>query len=232
MRWRGQGSSRYAVPGIALALLDLRDHITARHSTAVAGYAREIAIEAGFDAGRQQLVHSAALLHDIGKFVFPDRILRGEPLQADDWTIVMQHPKSGADVLRRVKGFEDVADIVLAHHERIDGLGYPNGLRDDEISEEARIISVADTYDVMTARASYQRAYRTREATREEALAELERVAGSQLDARFVDVMAGLVAAGKIDRRDDRGRSALAGSRMRRALRSSRARPLPAIAER
>jgi putative nucleotidyltransferase with HDIG domain len=165
-----------------LQTLSLRDKMTARHCAAVARYAREIAREAGFSEADQELVHTAGLLHDIGKFIFPDHILlANRKLDDADWEIVKKHPAQGARVVRQVEGYGPVADIILAHHERIDGGGYPRGLPADEIPMLSRMISVADTYDVMTARDSYREPV-----SPAEAIAELKRVSGSQLDGDLV----------------------------------------------
>jgi putative nucleotidyltransferase with HDIG domain len=167
-----------------LRTLDLRDQMTARHSAAVARYSRAIAQRAGFSRQEEELVHIAALLHDIGKFILPDRILKANvPLTDEDWMLIKRHPQQGARVVASLDGYGPVADIILAHHERIDGKGYPRGLKGDEIPELARIISVSDTYDVMTARDSYRTPMSS-----QDAIAELRRVAGAQLDARFVEV--------------------------------------------
>jgi len=167
-----------------LRTLDLRDQMTARHSAAVARYSRAIAQRAGFSKREEELVHIAALLHDIGKFILPDRILKANvPLTDEDWMLIRRHPQQGARVVSSLDGYGPVADIILAHHERIDGKGYPRGLEGDDIPELARIISVADTYDVMTARDSYRTP-----TSSYEAIQELRRVAGKQLDARFVEV--------------------------------------------
>jgi putative nucleotidyltransferase with HDIG domain len=167
-----------------LRTLDLRDQMTARHSAAVARYSRAIAQKAGFSRQEEELVHIAALLHDIGKFILPDRILKANvPLTDEDWMLIKRHPQQGARVVSSLEGYGPVADIILAHHERIDGKGYPRGLEGDEIPELARIISVSDTYDVMTARDSYRTPMSSADA-----IAELRRVAGAQLDARFVEV--------------------------------------------
>jgi putative nucleotidyltransferase with HDIG domain len=167
-----------------LRTLDLRDQMTARHSAAVARYSRAIAQRAGFSRQEEELVHIAALLHDIGKFILPDRILKANvPLTDEDWMLIKRHPQQGARVVSSLDGYGPVADIILAHHERIDGKGYPRGLKEDEIPELARIISVSDTYDVMTARDSYRTPMSS-----QDAIAELRRVAGAQLDARFVEV--------------------------------------------
>jgi putative nucleotidyltransferase with HDIG domain len=167
-----------------LRTLDLRDQMTARHSAAVARYSRAIAQRAGFSRREEELVHIAALLHDIGKFILPDRILKANvPLTDEDWMLIKRHPQQGARVVSSLDGYGPVAEIILAHHERIDGKGYPRGLAGDDIPELSRIISVADTYDVMTARDSYRTPMSSHDA-----IAELRRVAGKQLDARFVEV--------------------------------------------
>jgi putative nucleotidyltransferase with HDIG domain len=168
-----------------LHTLDLRDRMTARHSAAVSRYSREIARAAGYSERAQDLVHTAALLHDIGKFAFPDRILTGHnQLTEEDWDVIRAHPLEGAKIVERVEGYGPVSELILSHHERIDGLGYPRGLRGEEIPVLARIIAVADTYDVMTARDSYRT-----HGTSAEAITELRRVAGTQLDAQFVELL-------------------------------------------
>ena len=172
-----------------LRTLDLRDQMTARHSAAVARYSRAIAERAGMSRRDQELVHIAALLHDIGKFILPDRILKADvALGEEDWMLIRRHPQQGARVVGAVDGYGPVADIILAHHERVDGGGYPRGLVGDEIPELARIISVADTYDVMTSRDSYRVPVSSFEAVQE-----LRRVAGTQLDPRFVEIFAELM---------------------------------------
>jgi putative nucleotidyltransferase with HDIG domain len=173
-----------------LRTLDLRDRMTARHSAAVARYAREIAMAAGLSDAEQDLAHTAGLLHDIGKFVFPDSILKGNSrLTDEEYEIVKMHPYHGAQVLAQIEGYGPVANIVLAHHERIDGTGYPNGMPGEQIPVIARIISVADTYDVMTSRDSYRKPV-----TSQTAIAELRRVSGTQLDGYLVEIFIGILA--------------------------------------
>jgi putative nucleotidyltransferase with HDIG domain len=180
--------------GVLTAMIEtlaLRDRMTARHSAAVARYARELAFAMGLSADEAELVHTAGLLHDIGKFSFPDSILLAERRLADEhWEIVKRHPADGAEIVRRIDGYGPVADIILSHHERWDGAGYPRGLAGEEIPLMARLISVADTYDVLTARDSYREPVSS-----EAAVAELRRVAGSQLDASAVEAFADLLAA-------------------------------------
>jgi putative nucleotidyltransferase with HDIG domain len=178
--------------GVLAALvqtLSLRDRMTARHSAAVARYARAIAEEVGCSTDEQELVHTAGLLHDIGKFAFPDRILlANRKLDEDDWKIVRTHPYQGARLVRRINGYGPVAEIILAHHERIDGRGYPRGLTGEKIPLLSRMISIADTYDVMTARDSYRDPV-----SQAEAIAELRRVSGAQLDGNLVEAFIRIV---------------------------------------
>ena len=172
-----------------LRTLDLRDQMTARHSAAVARYSRAIAQRAGLSKEEEELVHISALLHDIGKFILPDRILKANvPLTDEDWMLIKRHPQQGARVVSALDGYGPVADVILAHHERIDGKGYPRGLKGDEIPKLSRIISVSDTYDVMTARDSYRTPMSSTDA-----IVELRRVAGKQLDADFVEIFIELI---------------------------------------
>jgi putative nucleotidyltransferase with HDIG domain len=170
--------------------LDLRDARTARHSAAVARFARDMAKAVGMDDEQCELAHTAGLLHDIGRFALSDRVAeRGRTLNEEDWEAIQRHPELGADMLRDLGMYGPVAEIVLAHHERIDGRGYPSGLPGEEIPEIAKIISVAEIYDTLTASDTY----RTRMSSFE-ALTELRRVAGTQVEARYVEVLAGLLS--------------------------------------
>lgn len=173
-----------------LRTLDLRDRMTARHSAAVARYSREIAAAAGLSPEEQELAHTAGLLHDIGKFVLADRILKGdEDLTEADWNEIRKHPAEGARIVSEIDGYQPVGEIILAHHERLDGLGYPRGLRGEQIPAISRIIAVADTYDVLTARDSYREPVGS-----DEAIAELRRSAGTQLEPQFVELFAEALA--------------------------------------
>ena len=174
--------------------LSLRDERTARHSAAVARYARAIARAAGCVEDELRIVHTAALLHDIGKFAFPDRILFAARALTDaEMEIVRGHPEQGAKLVSSVEGLDEIAAVILAHHECIDGTGYPYGLRGEEIPALARMISVGDVYDVLTARDTYRAPV-----SRSEAIAELSRVSGSQLDARFVRLFVGILERDEI----------------------------------
>ena len=153
-----------------LERLTARDPHTARHSVAVARYAGDLAVALGASDEERRLVHTAGLLHDVGKLILPDSILRaGRGLSEDDWELVHRHPVAGAELVAQVPGCGEIAEAIRHHHERM-----------------ARVISVADAYDAMTARGSYKRPR-----TMPDAVVELRRVAGAQLDARFVDVFIG-----------------------------------------
>jgi putative nucleotidyltransferase with HDIG domain len=173
-----------------LRTLDIRDPRAARHAAAVAAFARDIAKEAGMSADEQELAHTAGLLHDIGNFALSDRVFeRGRVLTDEDWDAIRQHPVLGADMLRDLGLYGPVAEIVRAHHERVDGRGYPDRLKADQIPEIAKIIAVAEVYDTLTAHDTYRTPVSSFQA-----LTELRRVAGSQLDADYVEVLARVLA--------------------------------------
>jgi putative nucleotidyltransferase with HDIG domain len=180
--------------GLLLETLALRDPTAARHAAAVAHYGRELAAAAGLGEHAQAVVHTAGLLHDIGKEALPDHILLGRSeLQDDERRLVERHPTDGARLLLRVEGLGEVANAVLAHHERIDGRGYPDGLAGDDIPVTARILAIAEAYDVLTAQDSYRVPMGAAEAEEE-----LRRVAGSQLDGRLVWLFVTQVLRGKV----------------------------------
>ncbi|RKQ93436.1 putative nucleotidyltransferase with HDIG domain [Solirubrobacter pauli] len=183
--------------GVLVSMIEtlaLRDRMTARHSAAVARYARALAEALGWSEDEQELVHTAALLHDIGKFAFPDSILLADARLTDEqWEAVKRHPEDGANIVRRIDGYGPVAEIVHAHHERWDGRGYPRALAGEEIPVGARLLAVADTYDVITARDSYRKPI-----SPTDAVAELRRVSGHQLDPTVVEVFISLLTAGEL----------------------------------
>jgi putative nucleotidyltransferase with HDIG domain len=201
----------HGVIRVMVETLGMRDRMTARHSAAVARFAKATAAAAGLSAREQELVHTAGLLHDVGKFTFPDHTLTGTRLTEEDWELIRSHPQRGADIVGRVHGYADVAEIVLCHHERIDGRGYPRNLSGDDIPVLARVLSVADCFDVMTARDSYRAPMPIADA-----LAELRRVAGTQLDPRFVEIFVGVVEGSGVDFRhaDDEDLEAELSARM------------------
>jgi putative nucleotidyltransferase with HDIG domain len=188
-RTRQLATFQWAVPSTFMEGLGLRDPTAMRHGAAVASYAKAVAIELGCDEAEQEVIHLAGLLHDIGKFTWSDRILRpGDALTDEDWAIIRRHPQDGAMMLGKFDGFGPVADAILYHHERIDGAGYPAGLIASEIPLASRIIAVCSTYDAMTKRATAGPPM-----SPDEAITELRKIAGSQLDAELVDTFIALL---------------------------------------
>lgn len=171
--------------------LDLRDSGTARHSQTVGRYAQQIARRLGFDPDRVERVKVGGLLHDIGKLAVSDAILhKPGRLDADEWGEVRRHAEIGARICSHA-GLRDIAAWVLAHHERWEGGGYPHGTAGDSIPIEARILSVADAYEAMTA----ARPYRTAPLTGAAARAELRDCAGTQFDPEVVDAFLAVLEA-------------------------------------
>src|SRR5262249_2813349 len=169
-----------AAASVAKAV-DARDTYTGSHSERVAELAARIALRLGLDAEQVELTRLAGSLHDLGKLAIPEEILQKAGELTDSERLVLErHPQIGFRMLDSL-GVDPVAEIVLHHHERWDGAGYPNGLRGEQIPLEARIIFVADAYDAMTS----DRKYSPRQ-TREAGLSELQRCAGAQFDPTIV----------------------------------------------
>jgi putative nucleotidyltransferase with HDIG domain len=168
---------------------DARDQETTGHSFRVALYAVALARSLGCRGEALKAIEWGALLHDVGKMVVPDHILRKVgPLTDDEWLIMRQHPGWGYEMLAEVRFLQAAAlEIIYSHHERWDGLGYPRGLAGEEIPLGARIFAVVDTYDAITSDRPYRRAR-----NHQQAMAELERVAGEQLDPHVVAAFAAL----------------------------------------
>jgi len=163
--------------------LNSRDKTTGQHAGAVARYAKALAIEVGCDEAEQEVVHTASLLHDIGKFAWPDRILHAEVVKDEDLAIVKDHPQEGAILVGTLDGYGEIADTILYHHERIDGGGYPAGLIGKEIPLASRILAICSTYDTMTTGQAYRSPM-----TPQEAMTELRHAAGhGQFDSELVE---------------------------------------------
>jgi putative nucleotidyltransferase with HDIG domain len=175
-------SLQFGVLSTLMDALALRDRTTARHAASVARYAKALAIEVGCNEAEQEVIHTVGLLHDIGKFTWSDRVLRPERLTDEDMAIIHRHPQDGAALVGKLDGYGPVADAILYHHERVDGGGYPAGLIGSEIPLASRIVAVCSTYDRMTAHDSYRSPM-----TPEDAIGELRKIAGRQLDAELVE---------------------------------------------
>ncbi len=158
-----------------------KDHYTHDHCTRLQELAAKTAERMRLPAGVIERIIDAAFLHDIGKIAVPDAVLtKPEPLTCSEWAEMKKHPLIGRDMLVNTP-LSGIAEIVAQHHERPDGLGYPAGLGGDEITIEARIISVVDAYDAMTSDRSYRRARSS-----ESAIRELSAGRGSQFDSAVV----------------------------------------------
>jgi len=165
-----------------VSLIDLRDRYTGSHSSRVAGYCREIAVHMDLTDAETESVVFAACLHDIGKIGVPDHVLlKPGQLNTEEFEWIRKHPEYGWMALRNVEGLERESLMVLHHHERMDGTGYPGGLKGLEIPLGSRIIAVADSFDALTTDRPYRRAR-----SRPDALEEIVRCTGLQFDPRAV----------------------------------------------
>jgi putative nucleotidyltransferase with HDIG domain len=171
--------------------VDARDTYTGSHSERVADLAARIAQRLGCDDEQVELTRLAGSLHDLGKLAIPEEILRKPgPLTDAERLVLERHPQIGFRMLESL-GVDPVAEWVLHHHERWDGVGYPDGLAGEDIPLGARIIFVADAFDAMTS----DRVYRRRLSI-DDALAELERCGGTQFDLTIVAALADELGAG------------------------------------
>jgi HD-GYP domain-containing protein (c-di-GMP phosphodiesterase class II) len=177
------GASAALPPLIELVdLLDERDADLSAHGIRVSAYAEAIAREMGLPAPAIGRVRLAARLHDLGKvWISRDILDKPGPLTEGEWVEIKRHPATAARLLQ-IAELHDLADVILAHHERPDGAGYPHGVRSTEGPLEAQIVAVADVYDAMLTPRPYGP---TR--TPAEARAELQRVSATQLDANVVE---------------------------------------------
>ncbi len=132
-----------------------------------------------------EALHLAGLLHDLGKVGVPDAVLRKTAsLDEEEWGFIREHPEKGAEVLSHLANYQDVADIVRYHHERLDGSGYPSGIGGESIPELSKILAVADSYHAMTSDRPYRAARSSFEA-----LKELRALAGTTLDAVYIEAL-------------------------------------------
>jgi response regulator RpfG family c-di-GMP phosphodiesterase len=163
--------------------LDAREHETKAHSRRVAEYTVTLAERVGLKGPVLEDIRRGAMLHDVGKIGISDNILlKPGPLSDEEWGQMRHHPQIGFWIVNGVETLRGAEEIVLSHHERFDGLGYPRGLKGEEIPLGARIFSIADSLDAMTSDRPYQRG-QSFEAARQE----IARNAGGQFDPSIVD---------------------------------------------
>jgi len=166
--------------------LEEKDAYTAGHTTRVTEYAIIIAQALNLPDDEIIILERACQVHDIGKLVIDiNYIQKPGPLSKDEWKRMRKHPAVGANIIKPLPFLAQEREIVLHHHERLDGKGYPDGIGGNEISILTRIITVADSYDAMTSRRSYKQ-----NMTCEQAVAELRRCAGTQFDPDVVETFA------------------------------------------
>ena len=175
--------SRDAIIQAIASLVDMRDPYTAGHQRRVAELAQAIAVEMELSPEEVDTVHIAGLIHDLGKIAVPAEIL-GKPgrLDEEELQLVREHPATGCNMLRSTELPDRIAQVVYQHHERMDGSGYPRGLRGREILLETRILSVAETVEAMVSHRPYRRAL-----TLKDALEEITQQKGRLYDAHVVE---------------------------------------------
>ena len=177
-----------------LNALDARDGIASGHSRRVANYASAIGRAMEFPPESQRTLELAALLHDVGKIMISEQIL-GKPgkLTDQETYIIQQHPEVGERIVGQVEFLRKTRAFIRHHHERFDGFGYPDGLSGENIPIEARIISVAEVFDAIRSNSSYQKIRNLKEA-----IAEMERGAGTQFDPQILNIFIENVKNGSI----------------------------------
>jgi putative nucleotidyltransferase with HDIG domain len=170
-----------------LRLLEATDPELASHSKRAARLAGDVAVAMGLGPERAQLIRAAATLHDIGKLFIPRQIIdKPAPLNGREWEEMQRHPETGYELVHRHVPAE-AAHLVLMHHERIDGTGYPNAVSGTRIPLEARVLQVADAFDAITSVRPYQPALPV-----DYAVSELSRFAGTQFDPEAVQAIVAL----------------------------------------
>ncbi|MBI3372548.1 MAG: PAS domain S-box protein [Betaproteobacteria bacterium] len=168
---------------VATTISEMRDPYTAGHERRVAAVATAVGAELGLEAGRLEGLRVAGYLHDVGKMTIPSEILsKPGKISAVEYALIKGHPQAGFDVLKDVDFPWPVAQVALQHHERVDGSGYPQGLKGEEILYEARIMAVADVVEAMSSHRPYRPGLGI-----DKALAEIERGRGTAYDLKVVD---------------------------------------------
>ncbi|MGN7469369.1 HD-GYP domain-containing protein [Brevibacillus sp. SAFN-007a] len=166
------------------ASIDARDHYTSGHSQRVAYWGKELAKEIGLPEDKVEEVYFGGILHDIGKIGIPDEILNKKgKLTAEEYDQIKQHTVIGYEIILQAGMFSELLPAIRSHHERMDGKGYPDGLKGDEIPLMAKILAVSDSFDAMVGDRPYRKGLPV-----EEALQEIRRGAGTQFDPKLAEL--------------------------------------------
>ena len=164
--------------------IEAKDKYTEGHNERVSGYSVALAQAAGMPEDEQKVLRMAGILHDIGKIGVPDKVLnKPGRLNRDEFKKIFLHPEEGEKILSPLRCLYGVREVVLYHHERYDGTGYPRGLKGEKIPIFARIVAIADSYDAMTSTRPYRHAL-----SRKKAIEELENKAGQMWDPVLVKI--------------------------------------------
>jgi diguanylate cyclase (GGDEF)-like protein/PAS domain S-box-containing protein len=193
-KFLSRASSRGGVVSVLRSTLEARDRITDDHTDRLASHVEVLAERLNLPGGSRTALRLLAQFHDIGKIGVPDHVLNKEGnLDEDEWTLMRQHVHIGYRIALSEADLSPIADLILRHHERWDGSGYPLGLSGEEIPLECRILAVADAWDAMRNDRPYRQAL-----SAETAMEEIRRGSGTQFDPKIVTVFIDSVMGGKI----------------------------------
>jgi diguanylate cyclase (GGDEF)-like protein len=182
--------ARQAAEAAIAAVVSPLPHYRGKPSSLIASIAVQLAGKLELPPAEVERIRVASLLHDVGKIAVPEQILeKPAPLTPEEWQVVVQHPRIGQVIMDQVAAVKDAGAIILHHHERYSGHGYPHGLRGPDIPLGARIVAIADAYDAMVHDRPYRKAVSHREA-----IAEIRRFATVQFDPEIVKVFCDLFA--------------------------------------
>ncbi|MDD5437009.1 MAG: diguanylate cyclase, partial [Candidatus Omnitrophica bacterium] len=173
--------------------IELKDHYTGEHVENTVHFSTELARRLHLPQEDIENIREASVLHDLGKIGISDKILlKKAKLTAKEFEVIKKHPQIAADIIRPIQFMHDIIPLVLYHHERWDGKGYPGGLKGEEIPVGARIIAVADVYQALTSNRPYRKAF-----SKKEAIKIIRKGAGTQFDPNIVDIFLSMITKEK-----------------------------------